>query len=294
VTELDLATSEARDVLAAVVARVALDAQLDVLLIKGPSLALHGLRGERAWGDVDVLVRPEHVSPLRRELAASGWEAFDETPDFPLITIPHAITLIHPRWHTEVDVHTFLPGSYAEPATTFEQLWAGRSLIQLAHQPVLCTGRIGSALVAALNLARTPTSQRTRHEMLQWRAAVSAWPDADRLALAALAAGCRAADVLAPLFDAAGVPATGRGAITHQEWNDWRDRVGREARRGYAWVQAIRRAPVRVKPRLAIRALTYDPAATQRGEPQPTGWARVRHVARRLGLATSLLLRRKS
>jgi hypothetical protein len=294
VTELNLAISEARDVLAAVVARVAQDAHLDVLLIKGPSLALHGLRGERAWGDVDVLVRPEHVSPLRRELAASGWEAFNETPDYPLITLPHAITLIHPRWHTEIDVHTFLPGSYAEPATTFEHLWASRTHLQLAHQPVLCTGQIGSALVAALNLERTSTSPRTRDEVLHWRAAVSAWPDADRIALATLAAECRAADVLTQLFDAAGVPATGHGAITPQEWNDWHDRVGREAHRGYVWVRAIRRAPVREKPRLVIRALTYDPAATERGEPQPTGWARVRHVTRRLGLAASLLFGRKS
>ena len=37
---------------------------------------------------------------------------------FPLITLPHAIAFIHPRWHTEIDVHTFLPGSYADAAIT--------------------------------------------------------------------------------------------------------------------------------------------------------------------------------
>jgi hypothetical protein len=294
VTELSLATSEARDVLAAVVARVARDAGLDVLLIKGPSLAVHGLRGERAWGDVDVLVRPEHVSQLRRELAASGWEAFNETPDYPLINLPHAITLIHPRWHTEVDVHTFLPGSYVEAATTFEHLWDGRTSIELAHQPVPCTGRIGSALVAALNLARTAASPRARDETRQWCAAVGTWPDADRIALATLATKCRAADVLAPLFDEAGVPPTGRGALTQLEWNDWRDRVRQEERDGHLWVTAVRRAPARRKLGLAIRALTYDPAATEGGLPQPTGWARVRHAARRLRLAASLFFRRKS
>jgi hypothetical protein len=294
VTELGLATSEARDVLAAVVARVALEARLDVLLIKGPSLSVHGLRGERSWGDVDLLVRPEHTSRLRRELTASGWAAFDETPGYPLITLPHAITLIHPRWGTEIDAHTFVPGCYVDPATTFERLWAERTLIQLAHQPVLCTGRIGSALVAALNLARTATSPRTREEMPQWRTAVSTWPDADRTALAALAAECRAADVLTELFDAAGVPAIGRGVMTTQEWRDWHDRVGREAHRGYVWAAAIRRAPAREKLRLAIRALSYDPAATERGLAQPAGWARVRHLMRRLGLVVSVLLGRKS
>ncbi len=292
-TELSLATSEARDVLAAVVARVAHDAQLDVLLIKGPSLAVHGLRRERAWGDVDVLVRPEHTSRLRRELTDSAWTAFNETPDYPLITLPHAITFIHPRWHTEIDVHTFLPGSYATPAITFARLWADRTTIQLAHQPVLCTGRIGSALVAALNLARTPAGPRTPDETLQWHTAVSGWPDSDRAALAALAADCRAADVLAAMFDAAGVPATGRGEMTQEEWKDWRDRVGAEARPGYVWGAAIRRAPARMKPRLALRALTHVPASTKGGGPQPTGWALLRHMARRLRVAAAILLRRQ-
>jgi hypothetical protein len=272
---------------------VAADAQLDVLLIKGPSLAFHGLRGERAWGDVDLLVRPGHVSALRRQLAATGWTAIDETPDFPLITPPHAITVVHPRWHTEIDVHTFLPGCYADPATVFEQLWPERAVIELAHQPVLCTGRIGSALVGALNLARTPSHPRTIAERAQWRAAVSAWPTTDRDALAQLAADCHAADVLAPLLDAAGVPSTGRNSLTPAEWRDWHDRVGREAQRGYVWAAAIRRAPLRQKPQLVMRALTHDPDAAARGMPQPKGWRRVRHMAHRLALTASLAFRRR-
>jgi hypothetical protein len=292
VTELSLATSEARDVLAAVVAHVAEDAGLDVLLIKGPTLSAHRLRGERAWGDVDVLVRPQHARAFRHELSALGWEAFNETPDYPLVTLPHAITLIHPRWHTEVDVHTFLPGSYAEATTTFDRLWDDRVSIELAHQPVLCTGRIGSALVAALNLARTAANPRAQDEMRQWIEAVSDWPDADRTALSTLAAECRAADVLAPLFDGARVPSSGRGALTQPEWNDWNDRVRQEERDGYLWVAAIRRAPAWKKPGLAIRALTYEPVASMRGAAQPTGWARVRQAARRLAKALSLLRRK--
>lgn len=293
-TELSLATSEARDVLAAVVARVARDAGLDLLLIKGPSLAAHGLRGERAWGDVDVLVRPGQVGRLRRALAGSGWDSVNETPGYPLVTLPHAITLVHPRWHTEVDVHTFLPGSYADAATTFDLLWADRSSIDLAHQPVLCTGRISSALVAALNLARTAATPRSRDEAQQWRAAVSRWPDVDRTALARLATECRAADVLARLFDDAGIPSSGRGVLTQPEWNDWRDRVRQEEHDGHLWVVAMRRAPAWKKPGLALRALTYDPGASERGMPQPTGWSRVRHAARRLRMAVSLIRRRRS
>ncbi len=292
-TELSLATSEARDVLAAVVARVARDADLDVLLIKGPSLAAHGLRRERAWGDVDILVRPQHTSGLQRELMSLGWTVWNETPGHPVIARRHAITFIHPRWHTEIDAHTFLPGSYADPAATFDRLWGERALIQLAHQPVTCTGRIGSALVAALNLARTPASPRTPGETQQWREAVSNWPDPDRMALAELAAESRAADALAPLFDSAGVPAVGRGAMTHAEQRDWEDRVGQEAHRGYAWRAAIRRAPLRETPRLAIRALTYDRDAAERGAPRRIGWARIRHVTQRFGLALSILWRWK-
>jgi hypothetical protein len=291
VIELALGTGEARDVLAAVVARVGLDAGVDLLLIKGASLTAHGLREDRGRGDVDVLVRPKHVGPLRRVLTTLGWSAFNEPSVYPLIVPPHAITFVHPRWHTEIDVHTFVPGCYADPTTCFEHLWAERTTIQLAHQPVECTGPAGSALIGGLTLMRTPTRPRMTTESSQWRAAVSAWPEPERMALARLAADCQSADALAPLFDAAGVPPVGRGANTTANWTDWNDRVGQETRRGYVWATSIRRAPLREKPRLAVRALTFDPEAFARGMPQPTGWARARQVGRRINLIRSTISR---
>ena len=78
---------------------------------------------------------------------------------------------------------------------------------------------------AALNLARTPTQPRTLDETKQWCAAVCQWSNAERDALAALAAECGAADVLTPLFDVAGVEAVGRGVLTQQQRQDWHDRL---------------------------------------------------------------------
>lgn len=293
-TERPLATSEARDVLAAMVARVAQDARLDLLLIKGPSLSFHGLRAERAWGDVDILVRPDHAGPLRRLLEECGWAAFNEPSLYPLIALPHAITLIHPRWHTEIDLHTFFPGCYADAEETFTQLWQGQTSIELAHQHVPCTGLIGSALIAALNLARAPARARSLTEVEQWNDAVSQWSDADKSALAHLAAECRAAEVLEPMFAEVGISPLHRGAMTKDNWTDWRSRVLRGERKGYGWWVALRRAPLRRKPHQLMRALSYDPQAAGGGLPQPTGWSRLRHVARRLGQGLMNLAGRSS
>ncbi len=246
-TERPLATSEARDVLAAMVARVARDADLDLLLIKGPSISFHGLRAERAWGDVDILVRPDHVGPLRRVLDASGWVAFNEPSPYPLIALPHAITLIHPRWHTEIDLHTFFPGCYADADVTFTQLWEERTRIELAHQPVPCTGLIGSALIAAVNLARTPTHPRSRAEAEQWKDGVARWPDTDKSSLAHLAAGCGASEVLAPMFSAVDITPLRHCAMTKDDWADWRSRVKIGEGVGYGWWVAFRRAPLQAQ-----------------------------------------------
>ncbi|MDR7086174.1 hypothetical protein J2X11_001013 [Aeromicrobium panaciterrae] len=282
-TERPLATSEARDVLAAMVARVAQDAHLDLLLVKGPSLSFHGLRAERGWGDVDILVRPDHAGPLRRLLEKSGWAAFNEPSQYPLIAVPHAITLIHPRWHTEIDLHTFFPGCYADPESTFTQLWEEQTCIELAHQPVPCTGLIGSALIAAVNLARMPMEPRSLVEVEQWNAAVSRWSDADKSSLTRLAADCRASEVVAPLFATVDISPLDHGAMTKDDWADWRNRVLGGGRTGYGWWVAFRRAPLRRKPRQLMRALSFDPQAAAGGLPQPTGWSRLRQVARRIG-----------
>lgn len=293
-TERALATSEARDVLAAMVARVAKDARLDLLMIKGPSLSFHGLRAERAWGDVDVLVRPDHVGSARREFEKLGWAAFNEPSKYPLIALPHSITLIHPRWHTEIDLHTFFPGCYADPEDVFTQLWEDQTSMELAHQPVPCTGLIGSALIAALNLARAPTRPRTLAEVDQWNDAVSQWSDADKDLLAQLAAECRASEVLASMFAEVGISPVRRAAMTRADVADWRNRVMSEAGTGYAWWVAFRLAPLRRKPRQVMRALSFDPQAFARGLPQPTGWSRVRHVARRIGQGLATVARRSS
>ncbi len=284
-TDLALGVGEARDVLAAVVHRIARDAEADVLLIKGPTLAHFGLRSPRSWGDVDILVRPEHIRVLRDALEAAGWAAHDEFPRFPVLAPLHAVTFVHPRWHTEIDLHTFLPGAYADPARVFDALWTERTVLDVAHQQAIATGRLGTALVGALNLARMPHGPRRSIEAREWTAAVTSWADADRRALAVLAARCGAADVVLPIFEPARVPPIGRGQLSDADLADWLDRVGRDSRPGYVWAHALRRAPGWRKPFIVLRALSYDPEATAKGLPQPRGLARMRHMRRRLKMA---------
>jgi hypothetical protein len=281
-SEMPLEISEARAVLAALVSRVASDADIDLLLIKGASLSHHGLRTPRSWGDVDVLIRPGTEPRLRRLLEQAGWSVPDEPSPRPLPIAPHALTLHHPRWYTEIDVHRHFPGCYGDPADVFELFWRGRTPIESAHQPVATTGLHASALIAALNLMRGPKRPWTRRETAEWIEAVTAWTDDDRQALAQLAAATGAADTAAPLLDDAGVSPIGRGTTANADLADWHDRVSMARGDGYEWGLALRRAPLGRKPSVAIRALTFDPDAYVDGRPQPRGWQRVRLAVRRL------------
>ncbi|MFL6090398.1 MAG: hypothetical protein ACJ71Z_09685 [Aeromicrobium sp.] len=279
--DIPLQVSEARDVLAAMVSRVAADGGIDLLLIKGTSISHHGLRTPRAWGDVDVLVRPGTEPMLRRILAEVGWTVPNEPSPRPLPIPLHALTLAHPRWSTEIDVHHYFPGCYGDPADVFELFWSGRTVIDSAHQPVATTGLHASALIAGLNLMRGPEQPWTRSETEEWLAAVKAWDPGDRQALAELAAAAGATDTIADLLGQAGVTAVERGTTSAADLADWGDRVAASRGDGYEWGLAISRAPWLRKPWIAIQAVMFDADAYRHGLPQPHGLQRLRRSARR-------------
>lgn len=291
-TEKRLETSETRDVLAAMVSRVADDSGIDLLLIKGASVSHHGLRTPRSWGDVDVLVRPGTEPKLRRILESYGWIVPNEPSPRPLPIAPHALTLAHPRWHTEIDVHHHVPGCYGDPAVVFDLFWADRTVIESAHQPVRTTGLHATALVAGLNLMRGPEQPWTRSETTEWIEAVTAWAPEDKRALAKLAAAAGAADTLATLLDRIGAPSIGRGTTAVVDLADWHDRVSTSRGDGYEWALALRRAPLRRKPAIALQALLFDADAYTSGLPQPTGLKRLRLLAQRLPQAWRWLVTR--
>jgi hypothetical protein len=280
--EMQLQVSEARAVLAALVARVAGEAGIDLLLIKGASISHHGLRTPRSWGDVDVLVRPGSEPKLRRVLEKYGWVVPNEPSPRPLPIAPHALTLAHPRWYTEIDVHHHVPGCYGDPAVVFDLFWADRTVIESAHQPVPTTGLHASALIAGLNLMRGPEQPWTRSETREWIEAVAAWAAADQRALAELAAATGAADTLASLLDHVGAPSIGRGTTGAADLADWHHRLSTSRGDGYEWGLALRRAPLLRKASIALQALLFDADAYTGGLPQPSGVKRLMLAVSRL------------
>ena len=77
-TGLRLRAEEAVPLLHALIARAADDLGVRVLAIKGPVVALQGLREQRTSADVDVLVHPRDLEPLVDGLVALGWRRVGE------------------------------------------------------------------------------------------------------------------------------------------------------------------------------------------------------------------------
>ena len=102
---------------------------VDLLHIKGAALDPALIHPGRCASDVDVLVRPEHVSTLLRSLEAAGFTAtgrFATSSPF-----EHSVTLLHPLWG-HVDVHRLYPGISLSPQEAFERLWRGRARVDIA------------------------------------------------------------------------------------------------------------------------------------------------------------------
>ena len=149
------------ELLHAEVAYLLRTAGIDVLHIKGPTVAmwLYG-DGERPWGDVDVLVAPSRLQEAIAVLAERG--LVERYPGVNhLTTEDHAVTVARTDpaiGFDEVDVHHRFPGIDADPERAFLELWRRREPDQLAHTDVWFPDFTSRALLVALNTARSPGS----------------------------------------------------------------------------------------------------------------------------------------
>lgn len=137
----------------AVVQRIAEDAGVDVLHIKGP--AVHpGLRTtSRGGSDVDIVVRPTGVDHLMAALGSHGWRV--EIPFDAGSAFDHAANLLHVSWG-RLDVHRHYPGMERDPAAAFERLWRSRGSTELAHVPCAVPEPLAQSLILLLHAARSP------------------------------------------------------------------------------------------------------------------------------------------
>ncbi len=154
---------------------------VDLLHIKGPTVA-PGLRVRgSASSDVDVIVRPDAVTRLMAELDRHGWRV--ETSFEAGSAFDHAANLYHPSWGL-LDVHRHYPGMERDPGHAFDVLWRRREWIELGHVRCAVPDPVAQSLVLLLHAARTPHGNGPHPDVApNW----TDRPEADRSAIRALA-----------------------------------------------------------------------------------------------------------
>lgn len=140
----------------------------DLLHVKGPALDERLLRptltvGASAEGDAparrrprlssdaDVLVRPSHVVAFIEALRRHNWDVVAQFETGSIFE--HAATL----WNSHlghVDVHRRFPGIRLDPAVAFENMWADRTIIEIAHRPCAVPSVDVQRLILLLHSAR--------------------------------------------------------------------------------------------------------------------------------------------
>jgi len=175
------------------------------LLIKGQQLTRHRLRAHRTSSDVDALVDPAGFDRFCEGLARGGWV---ERPRWRLSDdmTTHSISLLHPEWPCDIDVHRAFPGFLAPPDQVFDALWARRTTMLFAGIECNVPDRASSALILALHSLRSsPDEVRHLNEYNDLVARLLAEDDDDfRRELTDVAAATGAAGTSEPLLRAVG------------------------------------------------------------------------------------------
>jgi len=175
------------------------------LLIKGQQLASAGLRNPRNSSDVDAWVEPERFEDFIAALVARGWI---ERPRWRVSDsmTTHSISLLHPEWPCDIDVHRNFPGFLEPAADVFEALWARHTTIDFAGIVCDIPDRAASALILALHSLRSsPDEIRHLNEYNDLVSRLVAEDDPEfRLALTEIAAATGAAGTAEPFLLAVG------------------------------------------------------------------------------------------
>lgn len=244
---------------------VARDAGIRVLLIKGAATNHYGLRPPKLSNDVDVLVDPAGFDAYVAALGALGW-VHTPLPYPSFWDRPHSETFHHDQWPLELDVHRFFPGLLNNPAVVFELLWAERSKLTIAAQPITATGFCGSALIAALHRLRDPQPPGMAPELAMIAAAVVDRGQQAVDALAQLARQAGAEVTAGPLLEELGLPPGDPAQADPHQLALWRlGADGQSGRPGARWILELRRNPKWRWPAIVWHGLSLaDKVDTQR------------------------------
>lgn len=248
-------TSFTHELVYALVQRVATEAGIELIFIKGPTLHAQGLRARQHSGDVDCWVAPGDDIRLADAMRGWGW-----TPlilPFTGTTVSHSLTLVAGEWGSAIDVHTSFPGMRAGAAEAFRVLTAESESRDFAGVPARTPNRSAHAVLSALHDMRPYNGRQPSDFAVDDAAAVLRTAGADTLRVVErFDAGyvlrepvARAFPDEAARFDAAVAPA------------DWQMRL--EEATSLRHLKALRFVPPRQRLR-ALWRLVWPTAETMR------------------------------
>lgn len=133
-------------------ASVARDNGVRIVLIKGPMLHAQGLRDKEHSGDVDAWVDPEDQMRMTRLMEKWGWVyapgLWGDSPAY------HSLTLRPDGWGCEIDLHRHMPGCATSDASAFEALFSNSIEQSFAGVSVHVPTTEAHAVILALHLLR--------------------------------------------------------------------------------------------------------------------------------------------
>lgn len=154
-------SSPMHELVYALVASVARENEIPLIVIKGPVLHRQGLREREHSGDVDIWVAPDRVRQLAAALRAWGWS---EVPDVWSHTeINHSISL-EPRagWGCEIDIHRRMPGIGLPDVDAFATVLRNSEANTFAGVEARAPVTSANAILAALHMLRPEIGARVR------------------------------------------------------------------------------------------------------------------------------------
>jgi hypothetical protein len=241
------------------------------LVVKGEALARQGIRSPRASADVDLWVDPHRFDSALAALRAAGWERRPEALSWTLF-IDHSVTLVHPSWPCDIDVHRSFPGALAAESAVFESIWASRIPMLYEESSVPVPDRAHHVVIHALHHLRSGRSSESRAAVEQLSLLVGGWSRAEREAVRDASVELGSQGPMAALLSAWGVPAaTDPDHLTGQSLWEVRRRSDRHT---FNWLHAIAIAPWRLKGLLIVRAVFPTRADLEANHPDLVGHPR--------------------
>lgn len=136
-----------------------------IIVVKGLAAARIGMRDAWRGADVDVMAEPGRFDALITTLNRLGWHARPADDD-QLAFPPHSLSLTHPHWPCDLDVHFRFPGFERADADVFEALWSHRVEAEVADGRIWVTDEVDTVLTLALHDLRNPRVARHRSDLL--------------------------------------------------------------------------------------------------------------------------------